>query len=87
MYSNSGVVRLAAGKAALRLAYGLTSWYKNSSLSFPACTYELSGLGLYLSEQSLRVGHRLLLITGDILQEPLVFWVWRSFKGESKVQY
>lgn len=39
------------------------------------CTYELPGLSLYLSQQSLRVGHRLFLITGVILQEALVFWV------------
>lgn len=45
------------------------------------CTYELSGLCLDLSQQSLWVGHRLLLITGVVLQEPLIFWIW-EFQGK-----
>ena len=38
-------------------------------------TYEFPGLGLYLPQQSLRVGQGLLLIAGVALQEAPVLWV------------
>lgn len=47
-------------------------------------TYELSGFGFYLSQQSFRIGHRLLFITGVILQEPLILWVW---EGDEKYMF
>lgn len=80
MYSNRGVVRLAVGKllvrAAFFLPYSCKSFVDVEMIACVwLCTYQLLGLGLYLSQQSLRVGHGLLLITGDILQEAFVFWV------------